>query len=916
MLNRIRLYWLPCAFVLILALGTAGFLIPGETPRGLPFLDAFYHALQLFALEYPDDHPANNLLQIARFAAAAFSTLTVLGLLVPWLVRWALLNLQALRPMRAVVLGYGPAGQALARELRSRRGDRFAVTAVRRGVAPEHMVRARRDGVLLIEGDPSDPRVHHRIRLTQARKIFAALEDDMHTLDAAEAARRAVGGGKAEVVALVSDPDIAAALAESSPRGFLGGADIRGYSLPQEAAQSLIADARFDRVALEAGQKRVHLVVLGCGAQGESVVVETLLTAWRVGLEPPRITIFDREIETVEARFRRRSPALFIDPEESGRLPEAARPKLVFRALDIERIDFGRDQIIADLCGDAAGVTAWVFSASEDALNLRGALALHTAMLRRQRAAAPIHVRIWNRHAGDTPMLSRPHISIAQTFGSYENAIATTLACDLDPDKAAKALHAQYRKTGGRMREEDASFTFSDSPWDELSETFKAANRRLHRHAVMKLEDLNAQWRRQGLALPVVDAELRESHLRLEERFDYGRIESGPLPQIWWRGDKQPELQPGDVERANRIKNVAIVEHNRWTVDRAVDGWRPTSDLFPERDNERRVHPYMHGWNTLRPLTKRWDAVLLRALIEGGADGSVTAWRRKRASLILAYDSPSTSAPRWIGREELVAERGVTEIDLAIVSRAEPKPVDEAAQSARQAMQELLATPGFSDRLCRLRFTFAAPPGENTLQVANAIAAVARDGRLEVSSSWLWSKRDRAVGFVGHRDLGRLGGGHGLAEHLRRLFISLVAGGRAIRLVSGYAPGADRVAVDCWNSLGLPQPELIFPYEDTATGEFLTDAVAKAGTAERVSIEAARKAGKARLAAPRERDGAHAAQALDIIEQCSVLVAVFDGNGSSGVGSVGDTIERARAHGLAVIEVTRDAEGNFQSKES
>jgi voltage-gated potassium channel Kch len=918
MLINIRLYWLPCAFLLILGLGTAGFLIEGAVSpeRDISFLDALYHSLQLFALEYPDDYPANDLLQFARFAAAAFSTLTVLGLLVPWLVRWALLNLQALRPMRAIVLGYGPAGQALARELRSRRNDRFAVTAVRRGVAPEHVSTARRDGVLLVEGDPSDPQLHRRIRLRRARKVFAALENDMHTLDAAEAARRAIGDGEAEVVALVIDPDIAAGLAESSPRGFLGGAGIRGYSLPQEAAQSLIADARFDRVALEAAQKRVHLVVLGCGAQGEAVVIETLLTAWRAGLEPPKITIFDRDIETVEARFRRRSPALFIGPQEPGHLPHTARPELVLRALDIEKTDFGSDKVIEELCGDAAAVTAWVFAASEDSLNLRGALGLHTAMLRRQRAAAPIHVRIWNRHAGDTPMLSRPHVSIAQAFGSYENAIATTLACDLDPDRAAKALHARYLATGARMRAEDPSFTFSDVPWEELGETFKAANRRLHRHAVMKLEDLDAQWRRQGLALPVVAAELRDRGLRLEERFDYAVIDAGPLPAKWWRGDEPLVLREGDLECVSRIRNVAMVEHNRWTIDRALDGWRPTSELHPVRDNERRVHPNMSGWDKLPPLTRRWDAVMLRTLIEGGSEGSITAWKRKTGSLVLAFDKAAASQPRWIGREALLGERGVTEIDLAIVAMAEPKPVEEAARKASQAMQELLAGPGLSERLCRLRLTFATPPGEKVLQVANAIAAVAEESRLEVSSSWLWSKRERAVGFVGHRDLDRLGGAEGLAAHLQRLFVSLIAGGRAIRLVSGYAPGADRIAVDCWNALGLTPPEIVFPYKDIATGEFLTDAAAKAGTEERVSAEAAARVGVPRLAPPRDGDSAHAAQALDIIEQCSVLVAVFDGNGSSGVGSVGDTIERARARGLAVIEVVRDDKGNFHDRES
>jgi hypothetical protein len=190
---------------------------------------------------------------------------------------------------------------------------------------------------------------------------------------------------------------------------------------------------------------------------------------------------------------------------------------------------------------------------------------------------------------------------------------------------------------------------------------------------------------------------------------------------------------------------------------------------------------------------------------------------------------------------------------------------------------------------------------------------------VEVSSSWLWSKQDPpALGFVGHRDLARLvpGGGEGLAEHLEQLFASLVGEGRVGRLISGYAPGADRIAVECWNALNLPPPELVFPYADPSTGEFLTDEPAQAGPDERVKGKDAEKIGKPRVAAPRTGGEAHSAQALDIIENCGVLVAVYDGNGASGVGSVGDTIAQARARGLAVIEVMRGADGAFHNKES
>ncbi|MGD9912772.1 MAG: NAD-binding protein [Rhizobiaceae bacterium] len=930
MAERVRLNWLLAPlFAVILVIGVIGHLAPGDTwfptawPTGREFLDALYRAIQLFVLEMQHEGGPGPLLQFARFAAAIFSIVTLLTLLVPRAILALRLRLQRRRRQRVVLLGYGPVGQSVAREFRFRRRHRFAVTAVHRGVTPELAITARRDGVLLAEGDPSDPAIYRRVFLPDSRKIVVALGDDMRTLDAAEAARGHVGRDGPEVSALLADPDIAAGLVDSSPRGFVGGPGIRGFSLAQESAQSLIADARFDRVALEAGQRRVHLVVFGCGKQGEAVAIETLLTGWRAGLGAPRITFLDRDIGPVEQRLRRRCPAFFIPDGAPDCLPPEARPELSFDELDASAVDFAADHSIERLAGDAAEVTAWVFATGDDTLNLRAALGLHTAMLRRQRAPALIAIRIWSGHAGDTPVLSSPHVSIARSFGSYESAIASTPACEPQADAAPRALHAQYVATGEAMRRQTPDFAFSDVAWSELSETKRSANRRLRRHAVMKLEDLEAQWRPGGRnELPVIGQELKDAHLKLEERFDYAALHAGVLPQVWWRQGQDFAPTAQELRRAERLKNIAIAEHNRWTVDRAVDGWRPTVGTDPRlRDEERRRHPGMHGWETLDAMTRRWDAVLLRALIEGsGEEGSrVTAWRKQVSVLTFAIgrDASGRMQPRWVGREPQLGSGFTTQIDLSIVGAPDPREARAAADAAGRMADALLAERGVLDRLCRLRFVFHAPPGAEILLVANAIAEAGAKRGIEVSSSWLWKKDDApAVGFVGHRDLARLGGGAGMADHLQRLFAALVAEGRAARLVSGYAPGADRLAVDGWNALGLPRPDLVFPYVDPATGDFLTTEPMRATAEERLTRDAARKTGKPRLAAGGSDANEHVAQAMDVVDSCGVLVAVYDGEGDSGAGSVGDTIARAQAKGLPVILVTRAADGTWRNEQS
>src|SRR5690606_6539631 len=137
---------------------------------------------------------------------------------------------------------------------------------------------------------------------------------------------------------------------------------------------------------------------------------------------------------------------------------------------------------------------------------------------------------------------------------------------------------------------------------------------------------------------------------------DYSRHLTRNLQEVWW---KSPIVSNRRTRvRAGRLLDSAIVEHNRWTVDRALDGWRKTPRPDKAlRDNKARLHHNMHGWASLDPNTRRWDSVLLRALVAGseGQDRTVTAWRKKTHRLVLVAGDvsadPATNAPRSRGFE-------------------------------------------------------------------------------------------------------------------------------------------------------------------------------------------------------------------------------------------------------------------------
>lgn len=942
------------------------------------FADFGYRAAQLFVFEFDrgcsyGDDPAGDLpggMNLIRFVILVYVLAAVASFLVPRFRRWLLVLLHVVfghllrggRSQRVIVLGYGSVGQAVAHELSAGRGR--LVTVVHKGLTSAMREQAGKDNIVLVEGDPSDPDILRRARPRLSRRIFVALDDDMKTLDAAVAASAARKEGLPEIHVMLRDPDLARHLPEGAPAGFLGAPDIQAFSLSHEAARLLVAEARFDRAAVESGQDRVHVVVLGCGAQGEAVAIETLLASWRVKLGPPRVSIYDRNVGPVRARFVRRAPTLF-ETGANALYPDA-RAQVEFGAIDLETVDFATDPAIEALLDGAPPVTAWVFAAGDDSLNVRAAAMLHQAMLRGRLPAAPIHVRIWQGHEGDTPVLSSNPLAVVRPFGALERTLAESPSCDHDPDVTAKALHCAYAAQGKAM------FGREDTPWELLSPTMRSSNRRLHRHAAMKFDDLGGQWRRpRARPVPVVEKALRDSYVEIENALDYGKHSGRMLAEDEWWNDRKPASNDALTRmRAQKLLSTAFAEHNRWTVDRALDGWRRTP--LPDktlRDDRARLHHCMHPWETLEPETRRYDAVLLRALVAGGAEEerSLTAWRRKEHRLVLvigeAATDPKTNAPvvsppqspqcRLLPDEEI--PEGVTELQVAVRGDMSGTDLDAACEGARAAFAALLLRRGVLKRLCRVRFDFPDMPSTGALAVANAMASMIAKpplpgwarrhlavGRrlsvvekaalrlvdvegIEVSAHWPLAASVRAgpeaqvYGIVGHRVLDGLGGADGLHEYFQAFFARRLAAGTLSGIVSGYAPGVDRAAVNAWLSLAAGRPLLLFPYGTDLDGNppkdggepalWWTDAPDRALPGDRIEAAAISGLASCTLAGRRPGMDRHEAQALDLLDASQVLVAVYDGRGNRGAGGTFDTIAKARERGMKVIVVSRDGKG-------
>ena len=271
-------------------------------------------------------------------------------------------------------------------------------------------------------------------------------------------------------------------------------------------------------------------------------------------------------------------------------------------------------------------------------------------MLSRRRDAAPIYIRIRSGYQTDAPIVSAHPVTLARAFGSLERTIAGSPACDDDPDIIAKDLHSAYVEAGRAMQQEDPTFMFSGEAWEALPLTLQNANRQLHRHAQMKIEDLGGQWRPNARSVPIVDPLVRGAFMAIENAMNYAVVDEGPLPEKWWIDGKitpeaDPEARERQRARAERVKGVAIKEHNRWTMSRALDGWVPAASTERRlRDSDRRVHNNMWPWSELDALTRRYDAVMLRALVGG-------SFQRKWANCVGEESANDRAGSSLLGEE-------------------------------------------------------------------------------------------------------------------------------------------------------------------------------------------------------------------------------------------------------------------------
>lgn len=563
-----RLWARPVIFALAsitFVLGLAGFTwqyaaVHGEDPDWtLPW----FKTVQLFLLnsgaEDDADHPSNGLLMAARISASVFFLVvsgTVIGEV---LAEVGKLPGQMLRKGHVVICGLGEVGLQLLDDLHARGRTRDVVVIELDGANPG-VEYARSLGAVVFIGDATRAETLREARAGHAAELFVVTGDDGVNLEvAAEIAqlRRAapVDADVAQLHLHVIDENLATTLEPYSSR--LHGSErlrVRVFNVSRSAAIRLVGEQLWP-YAPRTPDETAHYVLFGFGPMGRALAVQLVRLGQFPNRRRPRLTIVERDAGRAAAeflsRFSRFSPWTTERPgverfDETGddwdvndeslpddvRAPYAEAVQYAARAKFVEApATAGDERWIAGLAAELRrpGVKPVVFVCGErDRENFESAVLIHEQLAIEELGGTPIFVWL-PRQPALAEALERDGRFLpfgeGRTAASYDE-----ITCPMR-ETIGRKVHEAYQTLAvgrGELRQTTA--------WEGEQEAFRESSRCAADHLLIKLAVLGLRLRR-GAAPP-------------------------------------PHAVAIDELPAEMAALLAEMEHNRWTAERLMSGWR------------------------------------------------------------------------------------------------------------------------------------------------------------------------------------------------------------------------------------------------------------------------------------------------------------------------------------------------------
>lgn len=464
----------------------------------------------------------------------------ILGPLLPLLGMVWLFRRRMLVGLARLLLAHGAQGHAV---ILGDRGsaDRLAIASSEKGEPvllcdpsavgdEDRLAQLGAAGVVVLGAPPAD--------LRHCSSIATWSNGDAENLAGAIALRGQGRIGERDLLFAQHSPDAHRALLQAPDLALDGQVRLRPISLAGDALRRALGQPGNLARALARGQRRVTLCLWGDGDGIAWAAEMALRQFWSVQLGAPHVYCVTEgsasQIETEGlSRFARHAPDVFA-PQDLPRwqsLPRAEAER--DRAVTLHLVDAGNDDETVAICFSLAGRL-------------------------RQESSDPPPVKAILRGTGDLACLFRSEALHFLPPILLEERLAIDVLQDRGLDEAAAQLHLAYDREFGGGGTSPAS-----GRWQELPETYVAANRAAADHIKIKAWDAQTS----GFA-------------------DEALVEA-----------------------------LARIEHDRWCAERLLNGWIPAHD--GQRDNRRRFHPDLRPWSALDEATREKDRAQVRAVISG-----------------------------------------------------------------------------------------------------------------------------------------------------------------------------------------------------------------------------------------------------------------------------------------------------------
>lgn len=524
------------------------------------FWDILYLDIQLFIISMPElktpVHPALNLARFLAPAVAGYAAWQALAAL--FADQLQSFKLRLLRD-HVVICGLGRKGFVIAREFLRRGGN---VVVIEQDEENDLVRQCRDLGALVFIGDGSESNLLGRAGVARARNLFALCGDDGVNAEVAVAATDLVidrSSSPLTCVAHIMDPHLCSLLREREFQTHSARhVHLEFFNVFELGARVLLEEHHFGD-ELNSVQPPPHLVVIGLGHLGESLVVAAARQWWlsesRAGRMLP-FTLVDTHAQGIADILRTRHPGL----------DKACEINVC--QTDVRSADFARAQFLTQARREQRRTRVFV-CLDDDSLCLSTALAIARLV---DGAQSTIVVRM-TQDAGLATLLhgvpdARGRFRHLRAFALLDRACQPEQVLRGTREILARAIHIEYlrhQRAAGDTLETNSSLR----SWDELSEDLREANRQ-------QADDLRAK-------LEALQCEIEPMPDWTEPLFDFTREE---------------------------VESGAEQEHIRWMDAKLRAGWKPGS----VKDPSARTHPCLVPYTKLPEREKEKDRETVRAI--------------------------------------------------------------------------------------------------------------------------------------------------------------------------------------------------------------------------------------------------------------------------------------------------------------